>query len=77
MSVAIAQAVIKYRVKSGTYTTYVNSPSGDLVQYYTGTKSNITKIYVDFANSPRSLFLVSISAAYLKILEVLHSVLLM
>ena len=62
MSVAIAQAVIKYRVKSGTYTTYVNSPSGDLVQYYTGTKSNITKIYVDFANSPRSLFLVSISS---------------
>ena len=62
MSVAIAQAVIKYRVKSGTYTTYVNSPSGDLVQYYTGTKSNITKIYVDFHNSPRSLFLVSISS---------------
>ena len=62
MSVAIAQAVIKYRVKSGTYTTYVNSPSGDLVQYYTGTKSNITKIYVDFATSPRSLFLVSISS---------------
>ena len=62
MSEAIAQTVIKYRVKSGTYTTYVNSPSGDLVQYYTGTKSNITKIYVDFANSPRSLFLVSISS---------------
>ena len=62
MSVAIAQAVIKYRVKSGTYTTYVNSPSGDLVQYYTGTKSNITKIYVDFHNSPRSIFLVSISS---------------
>ena len=62
MSEAIAQAVIKYRVKSGTYTTYVNSPSGDLVQYYTGTKSNITKIYVDFATSPRSLFLVSISS---------------
>lgn len=62
MSEAIAQTVIKYRVKSGTYTTYVNSPSGDLVQYYTGTKSNITKVYVDFANSPRSLFLVSISS---------------
>ena len=62
MSEAIAQTVIKYRVKSGTYTTYVNSPSGDLVQYYTGTKSNITKIYVDFATSPRSLFLVSISS---------------
>lgn len=62
MSVAIAQAVIKYRVKSGTYTTYVNSPSGDLVQYYTGTKSNIKKIYVDFHNSPRSIFLVSISS---------------
>ena len=62
MSEAIAQTVIKYRVKSGTYTTYVNSPSGDLVQYYTGTKSNITKIYVDFHNSPRSLFLVSISS---------------
>ena len=62
MSVAIAQAVIKYRVKSGTYTTYVNSPSGDLVQYYTGTKSSIKKIYVDFATSPRSLFLVSISS---------------
>lgn len=62
MSVAIAQAVIKYRVKSGTYTTYVNSPSGDLVQYYTGTKSNINKVYVDFHNSPRSLFLVSISS---------------
>ena len=62
MSVAIAQAIIKYRVKSGTYTTYVNSPSGDLVQYYTGTKSSIKKIYVDFANSPRSLFLVSISS---------------
>ena len=62
MSEAIAQTVIKYRVKSGTYTTYINSPSGDLVQYYTGTKSNITKIYVDFANSPRSLFLVSISS---------------
>ena len=62
MSVAIAQAVIKYRVKSGTYTTYVNSPSGDLVQYYTGTKSSIKKIYVDFHNSPRSIFLVSISS---------------
>ena len=62
MSEAIAQTVIKYRVKSGTYTTYINSPSGDLVQYYTGTKSNITKIYVDFATSPRSLFLVSISS---------------
>ena len=62
MSVAIAQAVIKYRVKSGTYTTYVNSPSGDLVQYYTGTKSSIKKIYVDFATSPRSIFLVSISS---------------
>lgn len=62
MSEAIAQTVIKYRVKSGTYTTYINSPSGDLVQYYTGTKSNITKIYVDFHNSPRSLFLVSISS---------------
>ena len=62
MSEAIAQTVIKYRVKSGTYTTYVNSPSGDLVQYYTGTKLNITKIYVDFATSPRSLFLVSISS---------------
>ena len=62
MSEAIAQTVIKYRVKSGTYTTYVNSPSGDLVQYYTGTKSNITKIYVDFHNSPRSLFLVSITS---------------
>ena len=62
MSEAIAQTVIKYRVKSGTYTTYVNSPSGDLVQYYTGTKSNITKIYVDFATSPRSIFLVSISS---------------
>ena len=62
MSEAIAQTVIKYRVKSGTYTTYVNSPSGDLVQYYTGTKSNITKIYVDFHNSPRSIFLVSISS---------------
>lgn len=62
MSEAIAQTVIKYRVKSGTYTTYVNSPSGDLVQYYTGTKSNITKIYIDFHNSPRSIFLVSISS---------------
>lgn len=62
MSEAIAQTVIKYRVKSGTYTTYINSPSGDLVQYYTGTKSNITKIYVDFHNSPRSIFLVSISS---------------
>ena len=62
MSEAIAQTVIKYRVKSGTYTTYVNSPSGDLVQYYTGTKSSIKKIYVDFATSPRSLFLVSISS---------------
>ena len=62
MSEAIAQAVIKYRVKSGTYTTYVNSPSGDLVQYYTGTKSSIKKIYVDFHNSPRSIFLVSISS---------------
>ena len=62
MSVAIAQAVIKYRVKSATYTTYVNSPSGDLVQYYTGTKSSIKKIYVDFHNSPRSIFLVSISS---------------
>ena len=62
MSEAIAQTVIKYRVKSGTYTTYVNSPSGDLVQYYTGTKSSIKKIYVDFHNSPRSIFLVSISS---------------
>ena len=62
MSEAIAQTVIKYRVKSGTYTTYVNSPSGDLVQYYTGTKSNINKVYVDFATSPRSIFLVSISS---------------
>ena len=62
MSEAIAQTVIKYRVKSGTYTTYVNSPSGDLVQYYTGTKSNISKVYVDFATSPRSIFLVSISS---------------
>ena len=62
MSEAIAQTVIKYRGKSGTYTTYVNSPSNDPVQYYTGTKSNITKIYVDFHNSPRSLFLVSISS---------------
>lgn len=62
MSEAIAQTVIKYRVKSGTYTTYVNSPSGDLVQYYTGTKTNINKVYVDFATSPRSIFLVSISS---------------
>lgn len=62
MSEAIAQTVIKYRVKSGTYTTYVSSPSGDLVQYYTGTKSNINKVYVDFATSPRSIFLVSISS---------------
>ena len=62
MSEAIAQTVIKYRVKSGTYTTYINSPSGDLVQYYTGTKSNINKVYVDFATSPRSIFLVSISS---------------
>ena len=62
MSEAIAQTVIKYRVKSGTYTTYVNSPSGDLVQYYTGTKSNISKVYVDFATSPRSIFLGSISS---------------
>ena len=62
MSEAIAQTVIKYRVKSGTYTTYVNSPSGDLVQYYTGTKSNLNKVYVDFATSPRSIFLVSISS---------------
>ena len=62
MSEAIAHTVIKYRVKSGTYTTYINSPSGDLVQYYTGTKSNINKVYVDFAASPRSIFLVSISS---------------
>lgn len=47
MSIAVGSTVIKYNVKSGVYVPKVESPMGDIVQYYTGSESNIGKIYID------------------------------
>lgn len=62
MSKAVAQSVIKYRVKSGVYTTHVVSPDGDLVQYYSGTQSDLGQIYMDFSTAKPKLYLESISS---------------
>ena len=66
MSKAVAQSVIKYRVKSGVYTTHVVSPNGDLVQYYSGTQSDLGQIYMDFSAIKPKLYLESISSRQLE-----------
>lgn len=47
MSIAVGSTVIKYNVKSGVYVPKIESPMGDIVQYYTGSESNLGKIYID------------------------------
>ena len=47
MSIAVGSTVIKYNVKSGVHVPKIESPMGDIVQYYTGTESNLGKIYID------------------------------
>lgn len=47
MTIAVGSTVIKYNVKSGVYVPKIESPTGDIVQYYTGSESNLGKVYID------------------------------
>lgn len=62
MSEAVAQSYIKYRIKSGVYSTEIVSPSGDLVQYYTGSQQQVQKVYMDFKVIQPKLYLQSVSS---------------
>ncbi len=59
MSVASASRTIKFITKSGTYTAWINSPSGDLYQFYTGDETNVGTVTPDYtvsANQPTLYF---------------------
>ena len=62
MSYASKQVTVRFSPKSGTYTTIIQSPSGDLYQEYEGTSSTPTAITPDFATKKPSLLFIATSS---------------
>lgn len=62
MSVASTSRTIKFISKAGTYTALITSPAGDLYQEYTGTTSDVTAVYPDFATTKPTLYFVCTSS---------------
>ena len=62
MSVATKQVGVKFSPKAGTYTTIINSPSGDLYQEFEGSIGAIGAIVPDFSQTqPQLVFVVTSS----------------
>lgn len=62
MSSASTTRTIKFISKAGTYTAFINSPSGDLYQEYEGSGDNITSVYPDFSVTRPILYFVCTSS---------------
>lgn len=62
MSSASASRTIHFSALSGTYTTTILSPSGDLYQDYIGSTDNVTGVTPDFSKSQPLLYFVCTSS---------------
>lgn len=62
MSSASTTRTIKFISKAGTYTAYINSPSGDLYQEYETVGTEVTNVYPDFAAKLPILYFVCMSS---------------
>lgn len=62
MSTAVAQIEIKFIAKSGTYTSLLQSPSGDLYQDYSGDSSDAGTIAPDFSTTQPTLYFICTSS---------------
>lgn len=62
MSSASATRTVKFISKSGTYTTVILSPQGDVWQEYEGPSTAPTRVYPDFATVQPTLYLQVLSS---------------
>lgn len=62
MTVASKQATVRFSAKSGTYTTIIQSPTGDLYQEFSGDAGNIGAITPDFSQTRPSLVFIATSS---------------
>lgn len=62
MSSASTSRTIHFSTLSGTYTTMIMSPSGDLYQDYIGTADNVTGVTPDFSNTKPLLYFICTSS---------------
>lgn len=62
MSSASTTRTIKFISKAGTYTAYINSPSGDLYQEYEMSGTEVTNVYPDYAVKKPTLYFVCMSS---------------
>lgn len=62
MSSAATDRTIKFVSKSGTYTSQIMSPQGDLYQDYTGTTDEVTSVDMNFKNLTPNLYFVATSS---------------
>lgn len=62
MSIASTSRTIHFSTTSGTYTTMIMSPSGDLYQDYIGTTGNVTGVTPDFSKTQPLLYFICTSS---------------
>ena len=62
MSVATKQATVRFSPKAGTYTTIIQSPSGDLYQEFEGSVGAIGAISPDFSQTQPQLVFIATSS---------------
>lgn len=62
MSVASKQATVRYSAKSGTYTTIIQSPTGDLYQEFAGDVGNVGAVTPDFTQMKPTLVFIATSS---------------
>lgn len=67
MSVATKQATVRFSPKAGTYTTIIQSPSGDLYQEFEGSVGAIGAISLIFPRHNRSWYLLRLHPVWRRV----------
>lgn len=74
MSIATRQVNVRFSPKAGTYTTIIQSPSGDLYQEFEGSVGAIGAISPDFPRRSRSWCLLRLHPVWRKVFPYLSLV---